>query len=1221
MRVLERFTVCLAMIACLVAPAATYAQAVDPAALIEKLGDPTQREEAAKTLVSLGPDAVEMLDEALSSRRTNDFVRREVLRLLPAFGEAGVRVVKRALEDPGIELEAIRQLAELQDAGLETLMTDRLKESLNPRVRYTALEWLAANGDAGKFNKLLYEVLSDASDRVREKAAELVAERLGVKAVPKLMEMLRQAEFNKSPANRGLRTALVLAMGNIGQSGPADAARVVPTILRSLGEEDEKSVAVDALIAIGAPSVSSLLMILKAGDTKRAAAAMDALLAIGQKAAPEVVSLLQARHPKMKRMASQFLGFYQDPAVFPLLRDLYPRVVAEDKIAILRIASLYDSQETHDFISRATLDEDPIVRGEAVQILSSTGETSVVPVVLTRAEEDSDQDIRIAAIKGIFSMGAASAVTTLGRMLEYEKWPVRYELLQALAFMATPANVKAVSDQLRHRRSEVANAAGRALANITYMSGERTPDEWVRDVGRVIGGEEGAEIDSTQKSLAFGDETLEVIVLGNSREYILYLAPSLSPNPRSAKTYLSKLADKYSVIVMPFDGCPMHAGEQQTADVCFKRHAERMELVRQEVAGKKVVVLTQGLTGFAGMAYAAAYPDALTSLVIADPIFPRREHVERTLEATITRLPVRWAKELQFVKKIAGDLLPFARNSYISRIELAAQIRAEGRAMLVASGAYGMSWFLAETFFPFADTSLETSLANVKVPILLVIGADDYSAETNLPAFRRIGRIRRNLVSTRLNGVVRWAMVEQSETFQMAMLRFLQSYRVGYGQPTGVGGKWPSGKVAHGEVGQFEESLPVASVPADLAQRDGDLVESSRLTRFLTANTPGKVADGTSVDDLAAQREAAQKAEAERRAASHRAAISARLEEEAKQTEEARQAAAAARAEEEARWAEETARLEAEREALAAERRALEEEKRENAIGGEQPLAPGDGRDGEVVAVEPPVPSSGEEDTHARALAAEEARRVAAEARMEEARQRAAAEALEESKKAEQQTLAAQVAAEAARQAAAAEALAAQEAKQAEEAARTDEEKAAAAAASEEAARAAEEARLAAAEQARAEEMARRAAQERSLANAANSIDGAQARGGSTVVAGGGPDKLTYVGWGLLSGGVLLTGGGVFMGITAGQHAADANNLDATLPDYDAQFDAELASAQTWQALALVSYGVGAVSLLIGLDLLLDWPVSFRKSTPAAAWSLQPVAVPGGGLMLFQWGL
>jgi hypothetical protein len=93
------------------------------------------------------------------------------------------------------------------------------------------------------------------------------------------------------------------------------------------------------------------------------------------------------------------------------------------------------------------------------------------------------------------------------------------------------------------------------------------------------------------------------------------------------------------------------------------------------------------------------------------------------------------------------------------------------------------------------------------------------------------------------------------------------------------------------------------------------------------------------------------------------------------------------------------------------------------------------------------------------------------------------------------------------------------------------------------------------------------------------------------------------------------------MTMRAEDHAAAANLLDPNLPDYDTQFNAEFGSAQTWQTLSYVSYGVGVVSLLVGLDLLLDWPVSFRKSTPASAWSLQPVAVPGGGMMLFQWDL
>ncbi len=901
MRAPIRLIATLILVTCLLPCRWAVGQPVDPAALVEQLADPTQREGASRKLLEMGKDALGPLEASLRSKRSSEFLRREILKLLPSFGPEGVEVVKASLGDASLEFEAARQLSELgSDPGIATVMFARMEKSLNPRVRIIALDWLAAHGDAATVNEKLYSYLSDASDRVRSRAAELIAQRTGVNAVRNLMEMLRQAEFNRSSTNRGLRTALVEALGIIGTQGPDAAARVVPTILRALGEEDEQEVAVQALIRIGAPSVSSLLMILKAGDTRRAAAAMDALLAIGQKAAPEVVSLLQARHPKMKLMAQQFLGFYQDPAVFPLLRDLYGRSGPEDKVVILRIAALYKSREPQEFVVQATLDEDPLVRSTAVKLLAATGERSVVPVLLTRAEEDSDQDIRMAAVRGLFGMGDSSPVVSFGRMLEYEKWPVRLELLEALAFMGTPSIVKSIAEQLRHRRSEVANAAARALANITYMTGERSPDDWVRDVRSTLGEEEGENVDVQQRSVVAGDESVEVSLLGNSREVILFLAPQVELQARNLQRYLGRLAEDYTVAAVAFDGCPQQGGERLAAERCFQRQADRLEMVRQEVARDPVVVLTHGVTGFAGMAYASSYPDSVRSLVVANPVFPRRVEVERTLATTLEKLPVRWKKELELLERNSGNFLPRARNAYRSRIELASQVRGEGRAMLVAQGYYGLSWFLDETFFAYEDTTIESALANLRVPVLLVFGAEDFSKDNNVERFRRIGKIRRNLVSTTVNGSIRFSRVEQSDTFQLAVLHFLQSYRVGEGRPSGVGGGWPAAAVAYGEQGQFDGGDSGRAAVAGTTPREGELVESSRLTRFLSQNAPDRVVEGEVVDEAAREAEMlrlaeARKAEEARQAEEKRQAEEARLAEERRLAEEQRQAEEAAR--------------------------------------------------------------------------------------------------------------------------------------------------------------------------------------------------------------------------------------------------------------------------------------------------------------------------------------
>ncbi|MBM4354834.1 MAG: hypothetical protein FJ109_13775, partial [Deltaproteobacteria bacterium] len=396
-----------------------FAEEKNPAVLVQQLADPTLRAGAREGLLALdAAKAMAELEKALSSKKSSELLRREIIRVLPDFGARGVAALIGALKDPMLEFEAARTLStRTGDAAVAAAMLDLLEKSPNPKVRLLALDWLAENGDAKRINGLLTRMLADSSDKVRARAGELVVSRIGLQALPELMELLRQAEFARSVANRGLRLALLETFGLMGQKGPTEAARVVPTLLQALGEEDEAQVAVAALVRIGAPSVSSLLMILKAGDSKRAAAAMDALLSIGSKAAPEVVSLLQAKHPKMREMAVQFLSFYQDPAVFPLLVKMYGGAAPDDKVIILRIVSLYGTRETVDFVIRATTDDNAKVRAESVRILAATGDPAAVPVLLARAEEDSDMDIRLSAIAGLFSMGELSAGPSFARML------------------------------------------------------------------------------------------------------------------------------------------------------------------------------------------------------------------------------------------------------------------------------------------------------------------------------------------------------------------------------------------------------------------------------------------------------------------------------------------------------------------------------------------------------------------------------------------------------------------------------------------------------------------------------------------------------------------------------------------------------------------------------------------------------------------------------------
>ncbi len=1285
------------------------AQEKDPAVLVQQLADPTLRSGAREALLALdAAKAVAELDKALSSKKSSEQLRREILRVLPDFGAKGTSVIINALKDPMLEYEAARAISTGKGDGASAeAMFDLLGKSQNPKVRLLALDWLAENGDAKRVNGLLMGGLSDSSDKVRARAGELIVSRLGVPALPELMEMLRQAEFSRSVSNRGLRLALLDTLGLMGQKGPSEAGRVVPTLLQALGEEDEAAVAVAALVRIGAPSVSSLLMILKAGDTKRAAAAMDALLSIGSKAAPEVVSLLQAKHPKMREMAQQFLSFYQDPAVFPLLVKLYAKAPPEDKVTILRIVSLYGTRETVDFVVRATTDEDARVRAESVRILAATGDPAAVPVLLSRAEEDSDMDIRLAGIAGLFSMGELSAGPSFARMLEYEKWQVRLELLVALSYLGNPSSsIKAVAEQLRHRKSEVATQAQRAVANITFMSGQRSPDEWLRDVRAIVDPPGGKEtFEALQKSVVAGDEEIPVLVFGKGKETILFLAPTVELNARLMGRYLGLLAEDRTVVVMPFPGCSQKRSDRPSLLDCMTRISEKIELVRQELAPQGVFVVAQGATGVAAIHYASKYPSAVRQVVIANPVFPRRLDMEKTLAATWGLLPARWKKELEYLDLQGGKLSPRARNIYRSRVELAAEVRGEGRAMLVAPGYYGLTWLLDEVFLTYEDTSLVNSLASLEMPLLLVYGEADPSLADSREAFRRIGKIRKNIVATTLPGSIRQSPAEQSDLFQKAVLHFVESYRAS-AQPVGVGGALASASLsaavpsAAGGAG--------AALAAGGAAGDRKIAEGSLLGEFLTANEPDKV---LSAEDRAAEEartarlaaeESARAEEQARLAAEEQAKQRAaeeeriRLEEEARSkaaqdermraeeqarlaAEEAEKASAAeqARAEAEAlekarleqeavrtrndearRIAEEKARAEAELNArLAAE----EEAARKAATGqagesGEAKTVDASAAAGAVVAgagvaaeeaakakaaeeariaAEETAKAKAAEEAHiaeeeaarARAKADEEARKAAeAAARAEAEGNAAAAElALVEAAKAEER---ARVAAEEA-----ARVKAAEEARVAAEGAakvKADEE---ARAAAEEAARvkADEEARIAADEAARvkADEEARIAGEEaekarlaeeerlRAAAVAGHTESGPTGGIGTGVTTGRESrlDKWTVLGWGLLGGGVLLAGGGAAMHWKAFDAADSAGRLDPYLPDYSSRFDDTLGSARTWQGLSIAGYVLGAVSILAGVDILLEWPIPVRRlfgGAELAGWKVLPGLAPDG---------
>lgn len=849
----------------LLAPqAGLVAQEKDPRQLVRDLGDPVRSQAAARELESLGSKVLPMLGESLASSATSEAVKKGILQVLGKMGPKGRRLLADALEDPALELAALEELAGLKpDRNIEELMLARLQKSGNPRVRLVAMNWLADNASASKADPLLFAALGDEDEEVRDRASLLVSQRLGVAAVPTLMGMLRDAEFARSVKNRPVRTALIKTLGLVGKLGPDAAARVVPTLVQALGVEDEKPYAVAALVGIGGASVPALLMILKAGDTTRASAAMEALLSIGEEAAPEVVELLQARHPKMRRLATQFLAFYQDPKVFPLLKALYARSDSTEKVSILRIAALYPLREAFELIASATNDPDMAVRMAAVQILGNSSVKGALPVLLGRVEEDPDLDVRLAAIRSIHRQGDPSVVPSLARLLFHDKWQIRLAILKILANLGGPEQVQAIAQQLSHRRSEVASAASRTLSNITYLTGERSVEGWASEVANALkAARTDKEVDVESRSVETPEGSLDFLVAGEKDRTILALVPNDQVVAALLPRYVALLAQRYRVVVMPFPGCARTGTTKPTLKECAAMTAEKIQLVKEAVTTEPVTLLLQSVTAYGGLQFTVDHPASVDRIIWANPVFPRPALIRSLAQVTMARLPARWKQEADYLSNHPGDFLAKARASYLSRIELASQIKQEGRAMLVAPGHYGLSRLLQEVSLS-DDASVEGLVAALERPALLVFGQDDWVLDAHQDAFKVIGKIRRNLIVTTVPGSIRYTPVEKPEAFFAACRKFMENYRFKFSASS------RDGRVSQGQIvvadslvlarEDSQADVEVAPLPAAGSQ----LGESSRLTRFMTGTgadtTPGEGSSRTvaepqpSVEALAEQ--------------------------------------------------------------------------------------------------------------------------------------------------------------------------------------------------------------------------------------------------------------------------------------------------------------------------------------------------------------------------------
>jgi len=798
----------LTLVLLLVLPALSGAQAGekdDLKALVTRLEDPVTREASARSLVEKGASALPILTRALKAGDSSDLLRREIVALLPRFGAAGIKPLKVALADRRVELEAVRQLGTIDATDKVFPVMIGALDSGNPKVRVAAIQWVKTTGTTGKgLTKKLFDLLNDASEDVRNIAGELIARDLGKDAVPTLMDLFRKESMRPTRSNLLLRQVLIRTLGVVGATAPAAADRVIPTLIQALYRRDQQKAASGALVALGERAVPSLLMVLKQGDVNRAPAAMEAMMLIGPEAAPEVVSLLTARHSKMRDLATQFLSFYRDPSILPILARTYQKGDPLVRASVVAIAGLYRDDEAVRIMELGIKDKDAKVRLKAMEMIAKSGLPQTVPLLLSRAEEDPEMNIRVAALQALFYLGETSAVPSMVRMLQYEKWPLRLEILKALLWMGRAGHVAAIADQLAHRKPEIANLAERVLTNLSYLDGARSLEDWNKDVGAIQRqrlGKNNTPVAVNRKEIHAGDETIEVLEAGTpDRGTILLLRSGDAVEDPWFLEALRPLADDYRLVLMAFPGCDVLAEDSRPeVDQCMAWHADRIELVRSAFTSGKVILISHSVAAYAATWYAAKRPDAVSKMILISPIYPEPTLLRETVRRIDDGIPARWRKELSQLEGLRGRMNPRAFYRYRHRAELAALVSGQGAASLVDS-YYGLSWFIKETYLPETDSDLEAAFTQVRAPVLMVVGENDPVPAASLESFRRIGRIRGNYMIATVPTAMHFPHISRPLVFRSAVKRFLAEVRTDGGGAT-FAGAMPTAVVVTGERG------------------------------------------------------------------------------------------------------------------------------------------------------------------------------------------------------------------------------------------------------------------------------------------------------------------------------------------------------------------------------------------------------------------------------------
>jgi HEAT repeat protein len=381
--------------------------------------------------------------------------------------DAQVRGLVLALDDPLVQLEALKWIAETRAGNAELFEPVRkLCRHDDPQIRNQAITTLATFGDRAV--EVLTPLVNQADTR---RQAAMALEQIGEKAasaVDSLSKLL-------SVPNVATRQAAANALGQIGEK----AASAVEPLTRLLADGNPviREAAANALGRMGEKVVEPLTRLLADPNPITRELAADALGRIGEKAASAVeplIRLLSQPDLTSRLAAVEALGRIGEKAtsaIEPLTRLLVHSDVAIQAAAADALGRIGEKAASAvEPLIRLLSQPDYTTRLAAVEALGRIGEKATSAIEpLTRLLVHSDVAIQTAAADALGRMGE-KAVEPLTRLLADGNLSTRQFAAMALARIGDKA-VEALTRLLTDPNSTTRQMAARTLAQI----GQKTP--------------------------------------------------------------------------------------------------------------------------------------------------------------------------------------------------------------------------------------------------------------------------------------------------------------------------------------------------------------------------------------------------------------------------------------------------------------------------------------------------------------------------------------------------------------------------------------------------------------------------------------------------------------------------------------------------------------------------------------------------------------------------